>query len=257
MSETEPVAVITGAARGIGAATARLFHRNGYRVALVDILPDVKDLAAELGTSGPDCLGLICDVSDETAVQSAVAQTLATFGTIDVLVNNAGVVLVAAVEEINYERFKQVFNINMGGTFLFCKYVLPAMKARRSGAIVNMASVSAHVGQIDHSTYGATKGAIVAFSRALAWEVADYNIRVNSISPGSVDTPMLRGDIEIESGKTGRPFSEVKALREAEQAFKRWADPMEIAEVIYFLASSKASFMTGGDVLADCGWVAK
>jgi len=257
MSKTEPVAVVTGAARGIGAATARLFNQNGYRVALVDILPEVTELAAELAASGPDCLGLICDVSDESAVKSAVEQTLAAFGTIDVLVNNAGVVLVAAVEDINYERFKQVFNINVGGTFLFCKYVLPVLKAKREGAIVNMASVSAHVGQIDHSTYGATKGAIMAFSRALAWEVANYNIRVNSISPGSVDTPMLRGDIEIESGKTGLPFEQVKTLREAEQAFKRWADPMEIAEVIYFLASSKASFMTGVDVLVDCGWVAK
>ncbi|MCC6616457.1 MAG: SDR family oxidoreductase [Anaerolineae bacterium] len=257
MSKTEPVAVVTGAARGIGAATARLFNQNGYRVALVDILPEVNELAAELSASGPECLGLVCDVSDESAVKSAVTQTLAAFGTIDVLVNNAGVVLVAAVEDINYERFKQVFNINVGGTFLFCKYVLPVLKAKREGAIVNMASVSAHVGQIDHSTYGATKGAIMAFSRALAWEVANDNIRVNSISPGSVDTPMLRGDIEIESGKTGLPFEQVKTLREAEQAFKRWADPMEIAEVIYFLASSKASFMTGVDVLVDCGWVAK
>ncbi|MCA9908114.1 MAG: SDR family oxidoreductase [Anaerolineae bacterium] len=257
MSQTQPVAIITGAARGIGAATARLFNQNGYHVALVDILPDVKDLATELSAAGPECLGLVCDVADESAVQAAVNQTLAAFGTIDVLVNNAGVVLVAAVEDIDYERFKQVFNINVGGTFLFCKYVLPILKAKRDGAIVNMASVSAHVGQIDHSTYGATKGAIMAFSRALAWEVANDNIRVNSISPGSVDTPMLRGDIEIESGKTGLPFAEVKTLREAEQAFKRWADPMEIAEVIYFLASSKASFMTGADVLVDCGWVAK
>ncbi len=257
MSETQRVVLVTGAARGIGAATAKLFHSKGYRVALVDVLPDVITLADELQASGPACIGLVCDVSDEAAVRSTVAATLNAFGTCDVLVNNAGVVLVAAVEDIDYGRFKQVFNINVGGTFLMCKYILPVMKAKRSGAIVNMASVSAHVGQIDHSTYGATKGAILAFSRALAWEVADYNVRVNSISPGSVDTPMLRGDIEIETRKTGRPFDELKRIREAEQAFKRWADPMEIAEVIYFLASNKASFMTGTDVLADCGWVAK
>lgn len=257
MSEAQPVVIITGAARGIGAATAKLFSRNGYRVALVDILPEVEQLAAELSAGGSEALPLVTDVSSEAEVKRAVEQTVAAFGTIDVLVNNAGVVLVAAVEDIDYERFKQVFNINVGGTFLMCKYVLPILKAKRTGAIVNMSSVSAHVGQIDHSTYGATKGAILAFSRALAWEVANDNIRVNSISPGSVDTPMLRGDIEIESRKTGRPFDELKTLREAEQAFKRWADPLEIAEVIYFLASSRASFMTGADVLADCGWVAK
>jgi len=113
------------------------------------------------------------------------------------------------------------------------------------------------VGQIDHSSYGSTKGAIIAFTRALAWEVAKYGIRVNSISPGSVDTPMLRGDIQIESEKTGLPFEEVKKIREAEQAFNRWADPLEIGEAIYFLASDKASFITGTDLLVDCGWVAK
>jgi NAD(P)-dependent dehydrogenase (short-subunit alcohol dehydrogenase family) len=105
--------------------------------------------------------------------------------------------------------------------------------------------------------YGATKGAIIAMTRALAWEVAPYNIRVNSISPGSVDTPMLRSDISLESERTNMSFADVKRIREAEQAFKRWADPDEIAEPIYFLASDAASFITGTDLLVDCGWVAK
>ena len=103
----------------------------------------------------------------------------------------------------------------------------------------------------------ATKGAILAMTRALAWELAAWNIRVNSISPGSVDTPMLRGDIKLESDRTGIPFEEVKKEREAEQAFKRWADPSEIAAPIYFLASEEASFITGTDLLVDCGLVAK
>jgi NAD(P)-dependent dehydrogenase (short-subunit alcohol dehydrogenase family) len=135
--------------------------------------------------------------------------------------------------------------------------VLPFMKQQKSGVIVNMASVSGHVGQIDHVMYGATKGAIIAMTRALAWELATYNIRVNSISPGSVDTPMLRSDIDLESRRTGTPFDQVKKEREAEQALGRWADPMEIAEPIYFLASEGASFVTGTDWLVDCGWVAK
>jgi NAD(P)-dependent dehydrogenase (short-subunit alcohol dehydrogenase family) len=131
------------------------------------------------------------------------------------------------------------------------------MKKQASGAVVNMGSVSGHVGQVDHTVYGATKGAIIAFTRAVAWEVAKHNIRVNSISPGSVDTPMLRSDIELESRRTGIPFETVKKEREAEQAFNRWADPKEIAEAIYFLASERASFITGTDLLVDCGWVAK
>ncbi|NWF68329.1 MAG: SDR family oxidoreductase [Chloroflexi bacterium] len=257
MSGTKPVVVVTGAARGIGAAVAKVFCRSGYRAALLDVLPEAQSECAEIRAEGGEYLYIQCDVADETAVKAAVEQTLAAFGTVDVLVNNAGVVLVAAVEDIDYARFQRVFNINVGGTFLLCKYVLPVMKAKNSGAIVNMASVSGHVGQIDHSTYGATKGAILAFSRALAWEVAAHNIRVNSVSPGSVDTPMLRGDIEIEIAKTGMSFAEAKRLREGEQAFKRWADPLEIAEAVYFLASSKASFITGADLLVDCGWVAK
>ncbi|HZE16944.1 MAG TPA: SDR family oxidoreductase, partial [Mycobacterium sp.] len=150
-----------------------------------------------------------------------------------------------------------VVNTNLGGAFLLCKHVLPIMKRQGRGAIVNMASVSGHVGQTEHVIYGATKGAILALTRALAWEVAPYHIRVNSISPGSVDTPMLRGDITLESERTGLAFEQVKAEREAEQAFNRWADPAEIAAAVYFLASDAASFITGTDLLVDCGWVAK
>jgi len=113
------------------------------------------------------------------------------------------------------------------------------------------------VGQTQHAIYGATKGAVIAFTRAVAWELAEHNIRVNSVSPGSIDTPMLRGDIQLESTRTGLPFEEVKREREKEQAFCRWAEPEEVAEVICFLASEKASFVTGADWLVDCGWVAK
>ena len=179
------------------------------------------------------------------------------YGRIDALINNAGTVVVKPLEEIDWADFRRVVDVNLGGIFLFCKHVLPIMKRQAGGAIVNMGSVSGHVGQIDHTIYGATKGAIIAFTRAVAWEVARHGIRVNSISPGSVDTPMLRSDIELESKRTGIPYDRVKEEREAEQAFNRWADPREIAEAIYFLASDKASFITGADLLVDCGWVAK
>jgi NAD(P)-dependent dehydrogenase (short-subunit alcohol dehydrogenase family) len=179
------------------------------------------------------------------------------YGRIDALINNAGIVVVKPLEEIDWTDFKRVVDVNLGGVFLFCKHVLPIMKEQASGAVVNMGSVSGHVGQIDHTIYGATKGAIIAFTRGLAWEVAKHNIRVNSVSPGSVDTPMLRSDIELESRRTGVPYDRVKEEREAEQAFNRWADPREIAEAIHFLASEKASFITGTDLLVDCGWVAK
>ena len=197
------------------------------------------------------------DVSNESEVKAFVDQVMRVYGRIDALINNAGIVVVKPLEEIDWTDFRKVVDVNLGGVFLFCKHVLPIMKKQPSGAIVNMASVSGHVGQINHTIYGATKGAIIAFTRALAWEVAHYDIRVNSISPGSVDTPMLRSDIELESKRTGISYDRIKEEREAEQAFNRWADPKEIAEAIYFLASTKASFITGTDLLVDCGWVAK
>jgi NAD(P)-dependent dehydrogenase (short-subunit alcohol dehydrogenase family) len=251
------VAIVTGAASGIGRATAELFAHNGYDVAIIDIDEAVDEVVATVEAGGAACHHAKGDVAEEKDVEAFVGGVVDRFGRIDVLVNNAGVVLVKPVEEIGMDEFKRVVHINLGGVFLFCKHVIPVMKRQRSGAIVNMGSVSGHVGQVDHSVYGATKGAIIAFTRAVAWEMAPYGIRVNSVSPGSVDTPMLRGDIEIESRKTGLSYEEVKKTREAEQAFRRWASPMEIAEVIYFLASGKASFITGTDLLVDCGWVAK
>jgi NAD(P)-dependent dehydrogenase (short-subunit alcohol dehydrogenase family) len=251
------VAIVTGAANGIGEATARLFAENDYAVAVIDIVDRLEQVATEIKSGGGECLFTKGDVSNESHVKAFVDQVMKAYGRIDALINNAGIVVVKPLEEIDWADFRRVVDVNLGGIFLFCKHVLPVMKKQASGAIVNMGSVSGHVGQIDHTIYGATKGAIIAFTRAVAWEVAKHNIRVNSISPGSVETPMLLSDIELESRRTGTPFDAVRKEREAEQAFNRWADPREIAEAIYFLASEKASFITGTDLLVDCGWVAK
>ena len=108
------------------------------------------------------------------------------------------------------EDYRRILDVNLGGTFLLLKHVLPVMQKARRGSVVNLGSVSGHVGQIDHALYGASKASVIAICRRLAWEMAPYNIRINSISPGSVDTPMLRSDIEIESRATGKSFAEVK-----------------------------------------------
>lgn len=251
------VAIITGAASGIGRASAKKFSQEGYAVAIMDLSQDIKTVGDELHMAGRECFDFVGDVSCEADVKNFVQETEKRFGRIDVMNCNAGIVVVKPLEETTYDEFNRVAAVNIGGTFLFHKYVLPIMKKQRKGAIVNLGSVSGHVGQTEHSIYGATKGAVISFTRAIAWEVADYNIRINSVSPGSVDTPMLRGDIQLEATRTKIPFDEVKKLREAEQAFNRWADPAEIAEAIYFLASDAASFITGADLLVDCGWVAK
>ncbi len=257
MSENK-VALITGTATGIGRACAQLFAQKGYSVGMLEINEtEGRNTEREIRNEGWEGSFIHCDVSNELSVEKAVKEILAKYGTIDVLVNNAGIVLVKPFDEIELTDFMRVVNVNLGGTFLVCKYVLPVMKSKKSGSIVNMGSVSGHVGQTEHVVYGATKGAIIALTRALAWEVAPWNIRVNSISPGSVDTPMLRSDITLEANRTNKSFDEVKKIREAEQAFNRWADPMEIAESVFFLAGEGASFITGSDLLVDCGWVAK
>ena len=248
---TKKVAIVNGAASGIGKATALQFAREGYAVAAFDIQETVHDLVLE------DGITFRGDVACEADVAAFVAQVEEKYGRVDVLNCNAGVVVVKPLEDTDYDDFLRVATVNLGGTFLFHKYALPIMKRQKSGSIINLGSVSGHVGQAQHAIYGATKGAVIAFTRAAAWELAEHNIRVNSVSPGSIDTPMLRGDIQLESTRTGLPFEVVKAEREKEQAFCRWAEPEEVAEVICFLASDKASFVTGADWLVDCGWVAK
>lgn len=251
------VAIVTGAANGIGQASAFKFAEEGYVVCAIDINPILSETKRIIEEKGGECLCCVGDVSDEQAMAAFIKEVADTYGKIDVLNNNAGIVVVKPIEDTKYEEFARVARVNLGGTFILTKLVLPYMKARKQGAIVNLGSISGHVGQTEHAIYGATKGGVIAFTRAIAWEVADYGIRVNSVSPGSVDTPMLRSDIQMEATRLGIPYEEVKKEREKEQAFGRWADPSEIAEAIYFLASEKASFVTGSDLLVDCGWGAK
>jgi NAD(P)-dependent dehydrogenase (short-subunit alcohol dehydrogenase family) len=257
------VAIITGASAGIGRAAAVKFAREGYVTAIIArhnikaAGDEIRALGAECGIACGECFDFTGDVSVEADVKAMVEEVDRRYGRVDVLNCNAGVVVVKPIEETAYDEFINVYKINVGGMFLFTKYVLPIMKRRRSGAIVNLGSVSGHVGQTQHAVYGATKAGCISFTRAIAWEVKDFGIRVNSVSPGSVDTPMLRGDCEGEARRLGVSFEAVKKEREAEQAFNRWGAPEEVAEAIYFMASEKASFITGADLRVDCGWVAK
>ena len=252
MTDGTRVALVTGAARGIGAATARRFAGAGYHVVGADLIEreEIPELDDRWALER-------CDVSDEAGVAGLVAHVVEQHGGIDVLVNVAGVVLVKPLEETSWDEFSHLAHVNIGGTFLLCKHVIPVMRRRGGGALVNVGSVSGHVGQVDHALYGATKAAVIALCRALAWELAPANIRINSVSPGSVDTSMLRGDIALESERTGSPYADVKTLREGEQAFGRWAEPSEIADAVFFMASEGASFVTGADLLVDCGWTAR
>ena len=255
MSLKGKVAIITGGASGIGRATAVLFAQEDATV----VVTDVND------TGGLETVAMIkkrkkravfvhADVSKEVDVRNMVERVNNLYGKIDVLVNNAGVVLVKPIVETTEQEFEAVVSTNYKSVFLCTKHVVPFMK--KGGSIVNIASISGHVGQINHAVYGGTKGAIIALSRALAWELAPHGIRVNSISPGSVETPMLLGDVAIEAKRLGVSMEKIRKERSDIGALHRWADPKEIAEAILFLASDKSSYVTGTDLLVDAGWAA-
>lgn len=255
MSLKGKVAVITGAASGIGQATAMLFAQEGATVVVVDNNDKAgKQTVQKIRRGKKQALFVHADVSKEADVKTMVKTTKEQYGKIDILVNNAGIVLVKPIEETTEEDFENVVNTNYKSVFLCTKHVVPVMK--KGGTIVNVASISGHVGQINHAVYGGTKGAIIALTRALAWELAPRGIRVNSISPGSVETPMLLGDVEIEAKRLGVPIQKIRKERSDIGALHRWADPKEIAEAILYLASENSSYVTGTDLLVDAGWAA-
>lgn len=249
-------AVISGAASGIGLASARRFAEEGYQLALIDCAETLPQAAEELSKK-TEVLWRVADVSDEDAAFQLAADAVSRFGRIDVLNNNAGIVMVHPIEDTDLEDAMHLFRVNVGGMLAMTKAVVGHMKRQRCGSIVNLGSISGHVGQMQHAVYGASKAAVIAFTRAAAWELAEFGIRVNSVSPGSVDTPMLRSDVLGEAQRLQVSYALLKKEREAEQAFNRWADPSEIANAIYFLAGDEASFITGTDLLVDCGWAAK
>jgi NAD(P)-dependent dehydrogenase (short-subunit alcohol dehydrogenase family) len=257
MPQTTRVAVITGAASGIGEATAVLFAERGYQVVGLDIAKRAASSPRKHEDVSPKIIWRLCDVSIENQVKRVLAEVTHKFGRLDVLVNNAGMVLTRPLTQTRWAEFDRLYRLNVGGQFLMCKYAIPTMKKVKGGAIVNIASVSAHVGSVNNVLYCGSKGAVVALTKALALELAKDGIRVNSISPGYIDTPMLNRDLEAQARLTSVALGEFVAREATGQLFGRFAAPREVAEAVYFLASEAASFITGSDLVVDCGWMAR
>ena len=237
--------LVTGGASGLGAAVARRFAADGGRVAVVDRDEDrARAVADEL--DGAIALG--ADVGDEAAAGRCVEAVATNFGAIDCLFNAAGHAEFGPVEEWSFERWQRMMTVHVGGTFLFCRQVLPVMRKRPGGAIVNVASVAAVKAQSGNAPYGAAKGAILAFSRQLARDAAP-EIRVNTVAPGRTRTGMTEplmikraGSVEQGSVMFGQGNLQ-----------KRVAEPEEIAAPVCFLLSDEASFITGTLLVADGG----
>jgi NAD(P)-dependent dehydrogenase (short-subunit alcohol dehydrogenase family) len=240
------VAIITGGASGIGAACARVFADAGAHIVIADrSLDAARALCREL--EGPAC-AVEVDVSDETSCRSMVRFTVEKFGRLDIAVNNAGLGNPdkSRITELSFERWRQLMNVNLDGVFLSMKAEIPAMMKGGSGSIINMASVMGAVAVAGASAYVASKHGVVGLTKAAALEYAKDGIRVNSVGPGYVDTPML-------SNRTDAQRSEIAASH----PIGRIATPKEIAAVVAFLASPESSFVTGSYYTADGGYLSR
>ena len=243
------VALITGGAGGIGTAMATLFLTEGARVLLADL--DESRVKAAMGplASSEAVRAVRCDVTDSAQVARAVQATVAAFGKLDILCNNAGVEGKPALT-VDYpeEEFSRVLAINLTGTFYGMKHALPAMRQNNGGAIINMASIAGLVGVRGSIAYNASKAAVVQVTKTVALEYAKRNIRVNAIAPGFVDTPMME-----RVGQAGKITREV-----AEQLapIGRLAAPREIALAALYLASDESVYVTGTVLTVDGGYTA-
>jgi len=246
-------ALVTGAGSGIGAATARRLVAEGASVAIADIRGEAAaDLAAALAGSGVRTLALPVDVADEAAVAAAVATTVSEFGGLDIVVANAGIALAGTTDSLSLDEWERVIRINLTGTFLTAKHALPHLCASGRGSIVTVGSVASLVAAGRVSSYDASKGGVLQFTRAVAVEYADRGVRANCVCPGVTATNLAGTSREIASSTRS---TEPPPLR-VQVPMARAAHPSEIAAVIAFLSSDDASFITGAAIAADGGYTA-
>ena len=242
------VCIVTGATGGIGARVVRKFYENDYDVIMLDIKEEpLQKLVESEGYEKDRVSYYELNVTDEEQVKKVIENVISEKGRIDALVNTAGILgKYNMTEDYGFENFKMIYNVNVFGPFLLMMYVLPIMKAQKSGAIVNFGSVSGMTGYTYEIGYGSSKWAVIGMTKNVANEYGEFGIRANSISPGWVNTPMFQkslvdydaqfGKGEVTLGPMGRP-----------------AEPQEIANVVFFLCSDEASYINGSNVLVDGG----
>jgi NAD(P)-dependent dehydrogenase (short-subunit alcohol dehydrogenase family) len=241
---SQKVALVTGAARGIGLATAKRFLAEGWRVALLDIDGDtLRSAVASIGDSD-HTLVLECDVSDAREVAAAIDKLAKRFGRLDALINNAGVAVFASVLETSDEDWSRILAVNLFGPFLCTKAAVPLMREHAGGAIVNITSISAVRASTLRSAYGTSKAGLAHLTKQLAVELASLGIRVNTVAPGPVDTAMARA---VHTAEIRTDYHDAIPLN-------RYGLEDELAEAILFLSSERSSYITGQVLAVDGGF---
>jgi len=249
MAMTRRVAVVTGAARGIGFATASRLAEAGHKVALIDRSPSVIEQGQRLQNSGHAAIGIIGDVSSENSVKEFMTKVRNAFGAVSILVNNAGLTAVHRNwKNVTPEQWDEVMTVNLKSMFLCSRAVISDMEEQKWGRIVNLSSVTFLSGQRNLVDYVSAKGGAVGFSRTLAREVGSESITVNAVSPGAIRT-----EAEIEMMPDGEDIS--LAFMMNVQAIKRRGTAEDVAAAIVFLCSDDAEFITGQNLVVDGGWM--
>jgi NAD(P)-dependent dehydrogenase (short-subunit alcohol dehydrogenase family) len=251
-SLAQKVAIITGGASGIGRATAILFAQEGAAVAVADInIEQGNTTIAEIESTGGKAIFIPCDVTLAEDCRRTVEQTVAAFGGLHILFNNAGIIRRADVLHTTEAEWDRVMAVNVKSIFLMCKYAIPHMQKAGGGSIINTSSGWGLRGGRNAVSYCASKGAVVNLTRAMAIDHGPHNIRVNALCPGDTDTPMLRD----EARQLSQPENEFMA-EAADRPLGRYAQPLEIAHAALYLASQAASYVTGSALVIDGGGLA-